>query len=30
MSRTQCKNIFAQAAFALPVWEVALRVIKVF
>ena len=30
MSRTQCENIFAQAAFAPPVWELALQVIKLF
>ena len=30
MSWTQCENIFTQAAFAPPVWEVAVKVIKLF
>ena len=30
MSRTQCENIFTQAAFAPPVWEAALKVIELF
>lgn len=30
MSRTQCENIFTQAAFSAPVWEVALKVIELF
>ena len=30
MSSTQCENIFTQAAFSPPVWEVALKVIDLF
>ena len=30
MSRTQCENIFSQAAFSGPVWEKALKVIELF
>ena len=30
MSRTQCENIFTQAAFSPPVWEAALKVIELF
>ena len=30
MSRTQCDNIFTQASFAPPVWDVALKVIEQF
>ena len=30
MSRTQCENIFSQAAFSPPVWEQALKVIELF
>ena len=30
MSRTQCEEIFSQAAFSGPVWEKALKVIELF
>ena len=30
MSLTQCENIFTQAAFAPPVWEVTVKVIELF